>query len=877
MGPAWAAAWLVLGMAPAAANLSGAERDVAGQALAVLPAALRSEVELVRGSRPCPADVLSGVVITGRRIEVCAGGSLRRQVLFAAFSLLDEARGWSRQEGWRRLNGWSRSALPPWRWSPRNQAPGAYAAPAGQRSPALDLATFAAAWLDGETDLACRLLPQARFLQARLRELGTGVALPLSCPAFEAWSRRAQLDHIELTLATPSTVTMASMFGHVFLRLVERAPAGEPPALEDRTIAFLVETALPVTEEPFYAVKGIAGAYQASLVERSFLETYRTYVVAEGRDLRRFRLDLTPAETDALLERIWSLRQAGRYRYYFFATNCATLMVDLINDVLPPDRQVHYPEALATTPAGTLEGYAGTRAAGGGPLAVFIPGSILSFEHEARSAGEERARLATRLAADARFAETWRAIRTGDEAGRTAAYQDLATTMVPSADLQRFLRASAIVESHLSTLANLEAEEVAERQRRTRLHARLALIVGQVGGEAPCARASAAATGLATSDDLQTRLRGYRALLAAVNGPCRGDPAGADQLRRVALLGIAARHDGEAVELAVHDGLLFPEPERQLGQQRFAEGLAELIDHPYVTRVSPPLLALQRAERALAARAPLETPDRLRREEAAARGRAEASVYAGSVARTGIDELEVGGAIDRDGRPLLVLGGALHDEQIGDQRRFGFPPHTALTVGRTRTSLAWERGRPVLADWQARALGYRSLPPRLELGRWRPRVGGEVSLDLAGRSAGRPLALRLGGGGLIPLAASPRLTRHLLLGAGVVSGVDRGGGLPALACLGGSLALEGRLAFSRVAGAWLGARADLRPLWTTAGPARELIASADLRLPLVQATSLPGASVARALVLRLGGHLGSSTLPLAPGLDGRVGLALAVE
>ena len=48
---------------------------------------------------------------------------------------------------------------------------------------------------------------------------------------------------------------------------------------------------------PRYALKGIAGLYfEASLHERPFLDAYREYVVLEGRDLRRWRLNLTTSQ-----------------------------------------------------------------------------------------------------------------------------------------------------------------------------------------------------------------------------------------------------------------------------------------------------------------------------------------------------------------------------------------------------------------------------------------------------------------------------------------------------------------------------------------------------------------------------------------------------
>jgi hypothetical protein len=907
--------------APAAAAQDGDEAALAREALAVLPAEVRAGIALGWQARAdCrAADPHEAVAVDlpARRLTLCSGAgpaSLRRQVTFGAYLIADDRLGWSRQPRWRRLNGWTRDLATPWRLHPRNLADGAYAAPAGQRSPAWDLAAFAAAWTEergsdpeGDAPLQCRLLPQAAFLHARLRALSplpAPLRAPPGCRAFERWADRARLERIEIALATPSTVTMASMFGHVFLRLVTRTAADEPALLEDRTLAFLVESATPVTEDPFYAIKGIAGAFEANLLERSFLETYRTYVVTEGRDLRRYRLHLSPAETEALLQRLWSLRQASRYRYFFFGTNCATLMVDLLNSVLPDDRQIQVPRALATTPGGTLEGYARTAAAGGGPLLSFIPETILSFEHEARraAAGRHEAALRLRAAAGAearaQHDALWATVLAGAPGARADAYRALYQKHRDTPErraLAAVLRQSALVETHLQTLANLAAEQDRFRQRRQRLFAVLADLrtrLSQPGadGGGACAASIGEVLARTGSDEPAARLRGYARVGGLLAGPCAADPR-ADDLRRLVLLQSEARQDDPAMDPRLRDAILFPEPDKLLGEQRFAAGLSDLIDYPFVTELSPAVSALT------AARADLQRLEgagpgawQVRREESAARRREEAAAHASAVPRTGIDEVEVGAGIDRragGARGLLVLAGAMHDERLGDQRRFGFAAHTALTVLRTQTAFAFDGpGRwPAAPAWQTRLVGYRSLRPGGP-GASRLRPGGEVYADLGGRSRmGRALQARLGGGYLLPVLRSEDLADHLLVSAGLVGTFDQMGGAQmggaqmgrAAWGMGAAIGIEGRLALDRRDHAsWWAARALLRPTWTNLGPASELLAGAELRLPIREGVRLPFARGAPgAIGLRLAGEVVAFTRPAA--VDPQIHLTLAWE
>jgi hypothetical protein len=897
----------------AAGSSTAGERDAAELALGWLPPALRAGLQLeVRPDPRCAsADPFAGLTVDARarRIELCPTADpvrLRLQILAGAFLVADARLGWSRQPGWQRLNGWSRATLAPWRPSARNEAPAAYAAESGRRSPAWDVATFAASWIaeraaapsDADPPLTCRLLPQARFLHARLRELSDlppWLREPPRCRAFERWADREHLEAIEIGLATPSTVTMASMFGHVFLRLVRRAPAGHAP-LADRTLAFLVENALPVTEERLYAWKGIVGAYAATLVERSLLETYRTYVVTEGRDLRRFRLELSPRETDDLLARLWSVEQAGRYRYTFFGANCATLMVDLVDSVLPDDRQIRYPQALATTPAGTLEGFAEARSETGAPLATFIPETILSFEHEARRAAAARERVARgwRQAVlpdeRARLGSLLRELERGDEQERAAAYRALlgdGRRARPGAQL--FVRQSLIVESHLSTLANLEAEQARFRLQRERLRTAIDGLRGRLraalSASPGCAGTLAAATETLAGEETAARAHGYRELRALLDGPCALEAGVSEDLRRLALLESELHFDADLIAGELGDALLFPAPDRALGEQAFAAGLVDLIDYPYVTRVSAPLLVLQQAKVALAqARELRESPEAMRRADLAEQHEEEAAAYTSAVPRTGIDELEAGAGVDGGGAGAqLVLGGAMHDERIGDQRRFGFAAHTALAVMRTRMAVAWRDGRPRVGTWNARVVEYRSLRPSLAPAR----VGGELFVDTGDRPAlARGLEVRVGGGGLLPLLASASLADHLLASVGAVAAFDRpGAGADRRRAdvwgLGAAAGLEGRLGLSRDhQGAWVAARASVRPLWTTDGRAGELLAVGELRLPLAERVRLVPGAAGRGLSLRLSATLFASTLRYArsaPGFDRQLAVTLACE
>jgi hypothetical protein len=158
-------------------------------------------------------------------------------------------------------------------------------------------------------------------------------------------------------------------------------------------------------------------------------------------------------------------------------------------------------------------------------------------------------------------------------------------------------------------------------------------------------------------------------------------------------------------------------------------------------------------------------------------------------------------------------------------------------------------------------------------------AGGEVHADVGGRAwLGRSLEARLGAGYLLPVLRSADLADHLILGAGLVGSFDRIGSAQsghAVWGAGASFAVEGRLALDRRNHArWLAARAQLRPLFTTLGPAAELTAGGELRLPLREGVRLPLAG-AGAIGLRLSAEVVAFTRPAA--LDPQMFLTIAWE
>ncbi|MEA2698061.1 MAG: hypothetical protein QOI66_2332 [Myxococcales bacterium] len=931
---------------PARAGWSVAERDLLQSTLARLPDAITDRpLTIERDDSPCPPDGLPAerlLTETNGRIHLCRTDPslLAQQVTQAVLYAVDAALGWSERADWRRLNGWRVSPTNLWRPSPDNIAPEAFVDARGAaRSPRWDLVTFAAAALldqnSGDERIVCRLISQAEFLRARLDELTPGQTSPPpppppACQAFDQWADLDNLEDVELILAAPSSAMVGSLFGHLLLRLRYRDDRGDAPTDLGRAVGFLADNDVPFQDDPAYAFKGIFGVYSATLLERPFLVSYRDYVVLEGRDLRRWRLNLSTVERQRLLQRIWTVRQAGRYRYFFFARNCATLLVDLINSALPPEEATTMPGVLAAPPSSILERFESARTADGRPRATYVPEPILAFEHRARLASRRRRDVEERLI-ERSPPHLTRALTTAfsqvglpDASARATGYAALAPLLAradagAASDVYQFLHDSAELESHLSTVANLEAEERAGTIRRQRLKATVSRLLATLradsqalaalpdGASRECGRALNHALAAIADGKPALRLTGYQDLRDELPRLARLAPESAARARLLALLQSEVRYDVARMKAVpgLRDAVLFVDDDKRIDEQPYLtagdEDAGPLLALPTETRVSAPLLALQRTKQVAFAARPLQTaPATVASggDDAAAEPAEVARVaraYAGALPRSGIDQLAVLAAVNgrlstaaMTGQPQvgLIMVGALYDERLGDHRRFGFPSHTAMVVARSAALLAWGAGRPTIAAYDTRLIGYRSLPPSLpESDGHRFPFGWDLALDARGSDAQALNAgLSAGYGFILRLWDRNDLADHLLATGGLAYEAD----FPSAAAprrdrpqqLGVPLGLEfrRRLGPADSHRSYLSTRLHARPTWLPAGaPVRTALqAGAAFESHLALRATPVGGSHDPALLVALGVFYSSFTLA-GPAASTTVSLNVGVE
>jgi hypothetical protein len=201
-----------------------------------------------------------------------------------------------------------------------------FLAPDGARDPEAELAAtlraFAQPVAPGREDehALCRFPARRRLLDEQLH---FDSALPTAaCPALTRFERALDPESVAMVYVANFLDNPASAFGHTFLRLKKRRPAGATASSNelDHGVEY---TALTDTKNPFlYAFKGLTGFFPGVFRFHSFASKLHEYANAEARDLWEYDLSLSQPEIELLTLHLWELSDT-HLDYYYLTKNCS--------------------------------------------------------------------------------------------------------------------------------------------------------------------------------------------------------------------------------------------------------------------------------------------------------------------------------------------------------------------------------------------------------------------------------------------------------------------------------------------------------------------------------------------------------------------------
>ena len=681
----------------------------------------------------------------------------RRAVVHAVMQRWDDARGWSKRPQWRRLDGWLLPFERPltWKESASITYAGAFSRARGQVSASLDFVTFAeelfvpaeslrADALPVDDQVRCQEFSKARALSEFITEARLGT-LPSKgeCPAFDAWAEADALSHLEVLLVAASGRQPQSLFGHLLLRPVWREGAMVQGPGFERVVQLVALTGM---EEKGlgYLMKGMTGGYNTVFLTGTLGDITHESLELEQRTIRRFRLNLTPGESQRMLERIWELERRGYLGYYFFTDNCAAALLFLLNGSLENGRHVSAPGMLWVLPTATLDTLAKTNVvdANGGkvPLLEHVPDAFESTGDRARRAMVEQQQLLTKLAtllpskALEPLHHVHGQLQSPEPDVRRQAYERLphaVTTALDAAPSPTRVNVREALHAYVAHAVRVERAAVDQAEAEKLAIERERLVAVELKG------AGGAAQGVKDRQLLFEREDAMQRKLAVLD--------------RTALLQQAL--DTATKRLPTPDELkaLVRAEHTEAAFAAATEAQGTLNDGPFAD-VDPRVFLAKDHEQKKEA------------ETTWARGALRESGAARMVVSGGVDFPEVGAA-----RPVVSLRTSAMNESLGDARLHGFQSSSELRVLDGELSVEPRWGVPRIIGSRLTLVGYRTLLP--ELPQQRRSVSDSLGWGAEARMStdiDRPLPYRatVEAEALGVVAASERFDTFLAVGLG---------------------------------------------------------------------------------------------------------------
>lgn len=177
----------------------------------------------------------------------------------------------------------------------------------------------------------CRFPARAKFLAAHIN-LSQPAAL--QCPELEYWRGRFPADEIVLIYPDPYLKNIASVFGHTFLRL-DSSDKQTHPTLLSPTVSYYADVG-STDNTAIYIAKGLTGHFPGMIEVAPYFQKLRKYSDGEDRDIREYRLALSPDQVHDFVDHVWEVHSNDSFNYFFLDENCSYRLISMLDAVAPP-------------------------------------------------------------------------------------------------------------------------------------------------------------------------------------------------------------------------------------------------------------------------------------------------------------------------------------------------------------------------------------------------------------------------------------------------------------------------------------------------------------------------------------------------------------
>jgi len=151
-----------------------------------------------------------------------------------------------------------------------------------------------------------------------------------SCPKYEYFARKLQLENVWIVFASYYVNNPSSAFGHTLFKIEGKSNQQNDYLEYGANFAAQTTTANPLA----YAILGLTGGFKGNYGLLPYFVKIQEYNDSESRDLWEYKLDFNTEEKDMFLAHLWEMDQA-QYDYYYLTENCSYHLLTFLDAIRP--------------------------------------------------------------------------------------------------------------------------------------------------------------------------------------------------------------------------------------------------------------------------------------------------------------------------------------------------------------------------------------------------------------------------------------------------------------------------------------------------------------------------------------------------------------
>jgi len=176
----------------------------------------------------------------------------------------------------------------------------------------------------------CRFVARSEWLSGQLN-IDKSLLPDVHCDEYLEWRGLTHADSVTMIFPAYHLNSPSSMFGHTLLRL------DNSQSSKSEWLSFAVNFGADINNDDnslIYAYRGLAGGYPGIFITEPYFKKIQEYNRIEHRDIWEYKLNLSPQETQIMIDHLWELKTIN-FDYYFFDENCSYRLLELLEVARP--------------------------------------------------------------------------------------------------------------------------------------------------------------------------------------------------------------------------------------------------------------------------------------------------------------------------------------------------------------------------------------------------------------------------------------------------------------------------------------------------------------------------------------------------------------